>query len=420
MIRTRKSNMKLLYFVQYFCPEKTSGGNLVDDILEAFAKYGWLVEVYTPMPTRGITAEERKQYYKQKTESLYNGNLIIHRMPLYREGKSFIPRAIRYIVFSFECLWKGLTQPADFIFTGSGPPSQGVVGGLIRKLTRKRFIYNLQDIFPDSMVTAGICSEKSFPYKIGEKMERFTYESADAIITVSDGMLKNILAKGAPPEKAFCIRNWIDTTKIYPIEKKYNSLFDELELDRNKFYVTYAGNLGYVQGVSILVEAAEKLKKNEDIYFVIFGNGSEEDSLRAKIKKKQLSNILLMPLLPTDRLSEVYSLGDASLISCHAGVGETGMPSKTWIIMACGTAVLASFDVPSELTTIIDDAQCGLYAPADDVEALAEQICELYDDRDKCCQMGCNARQYAENKVDRQKAVNEYIQIIEKSMTDAK
>ena len=109
--------MKLIYLVQYFSPEKASGLQLVDDLLEGFAVHGWEIDVFTPTPTRGVTSAQRKEYARKRIESKYDGKLRIHRMHLYREGKSFIGRAIRYVLFSIECLWKSVTVPADFIFT---------------------------------------------------------------------------------------------------------------------------------------------------------------------------------------------------------------------------------------------------------------------------------------------------------------
>lgn len=100
--------MKLVYLVQYFSPEKASGLQLVEDLLEGFSKYGWKTDVFTPTPTRGVTNEQRKEYANKRVEFKYDGKLTIHRMHLYREGKGIIGRAIRYVLFSLECFGKQL------------------------------------------------------------------------------------------------------------------------------------------------------------------------------------------------------------------------------------------------------------------------------------------------------------------------
>lgn len=406
--------MKCIYLVQYFPPEKSSGSNLVEDLLEGFSMHGWDTEVFTPTPTRGVTDEQRREYAHKRVEAKYDGKLTIHRMHLYREGKSFIGRAIRYILFSIECFWKAATVPADFIFTGSGPPTQGVVVGLAKKVSGKKVIYNLQDIFPDSLVTAGICKENSFLMKIGHAMENFTYRNADHIITITDDMKANIVKKGVPENKISVIRNWIDTDKVKHISREDNTLFDELKLSRDKFYVVYAGNLGKVQGVDVILEAASLMKGHKDIRFVIFGNGSEEDHLRKIVNEKNLDNVLMYPLQPIKRVSEVYSMADIAVISCTPGTGGSGMPSKTWTIMAAGVPIIASFDMPSEMERTIEEARCGFCARAGDENELSEKIMRVYRDSQLKERLGRNARKYAEENVSKTEAVAKYLRTIEK------
>ena len=406
--------MKLVYLVQYFSPEKASGLQLVEDLLEGFSAHGWKTDVFTPTPTRGVTDEQRKEYARKRVEIKYDGRLTIHRMHLYREGKGFVGRAIRYLLFSIECFWKAATVPADFIFTGSGPPTQGVVVGLAKKVSGKKVIYNLQDIFPDSLVTSGICGENSFLMKIGHAMENFTYRNADHIITITDDMKANIMKKGVPEDKISVVRNWIDTDKVKYISREDNLLFDELKLPRDGFYVVYAGNLGKVQGVDVILKTASLMKNYKDIKFVIFGNGSEEDNLKKIVRDKHLDNVLMFPLQPIERVSEVYSMADVSIISCTPGTGGSGMPSKTWTIMAAGIPIIASFDMPSEMERTIEEAECGFCTRAGDENELTEKIIRVFgDSRLKKC-LGQNARRYAEKNVSKAEAVEKYIKSIER------
>ena len=335
-------------------------------------------------------------------------------MHLYREGKGFVGRAIRYLLFSIECFWKAATVPADFIFTGSGPPTQGVVVGLAKKVSGKKVIYNLQDIFPDSLVTSGICGENSFLMKIGHAMENFTYRNADHIITITDDMKANIMKKGVPEDKISVVRNWIDTDKVKHISREDNLLFDELKLPRDGFYVVYAGNLGKVQGVDVILKTASLMKNNRDIKFVIFGNGSEEDNLKKIVRDKHLDNVLMFPLQPIERVSDVYSMADISIISCTPGTGGSGMPSKTWTIMAAGIPIIASFDMPSEMERTIEEAECGFCTRAGDENELTEKIIRVFgDSRFKKC-LRQNARSYAEKNVSKAEAVEKYIKSIER------
>lgn len=405
--------MHLLYFVQYFPPEKASGLPIVTDMIEGFAEHGWDVDVFIPTPTRGVTNELRREYAKKRTEILCDGKLTIHRMHLYREGTRMLQRTIRYSIFSLQCFVRGLFLPADAVFTGGGPPTQGIVGGLIHKLTKKKFIYNPQDLFPDSLVIAGQATEDSKVVKIGRRIERFAYRNADVIITITEDMADNIRSKTEDKRKVHVIRNWIDTEKTVPVERGNNKLFDELGLSQDKFYVTYAGNIGMMQGIETVVDAAEDLKDRDGIQFIIFGNGSEEENIKRKIAEKQMKNIQIFPLQSLDRVSEVYSLGDVSIIPCKPGTGGSGMPSKTWTIMATGTAIIASFDLGGEMEKTINEAECGICVQAGDSEKLAEAIVELFVNRERTTTLGANARKYAIKKVSKELAVNHYIELIE-------
>ncbi len=408
--------MRLLYFVQYFPPEKASGLPIVTDMIEGFADHGWDVDVYIPTPTRGVTDEVRKEYAKKRKEVYCDGKLTIHRMHLYREGTRMLQRTIRYSIFSLQCLVCGLFLPADAIFTGGGPPTQGIIGGLIHKWTKKKFIFNPQDLFPDSLVIAGQATEESKVVKLGRKMERFAYKNADVIITITEDMAENIRSKTEEKNKVHVVRNWIDTEKTVPVERSKNTLFDELGLSRDKFYVTYAGNIGMMQGIETIVDAAEKIKDKSEIQFIIFGNGSEEENIKNRIAEKQLTNIKMYPLQPLERVSEVYSLGNVSIIPCKPGTGSAGMPSKTWTIMATGTAIIGSFDTGGELDKTLREADCGYCVEAGDAEKLAEAIKYLNYNPDEAKRLGKNARKYAEEKVSKEKAVGQYIKFIEDTL----
>ena len=406
--------MRLLYFVQYFPPEKASGLPLVTDMIEGFAQHGWDVDVYIPTPTRGVTDEVRREYARKRIEILCDGKLRIHRMHLYREGTGMLQRTIRYCIFSLQCLIRGLFLPADVVFTGGGPPTQGLVGGLIHKWTKKKFVFNPQDLFPDSLVIAGEATEDSKIVKLGRKMERFAYKNADVIITITEDMAENIRAKTWDRNKVRVVRNWIDTEKVRPIDREKNQLFDELGLDRDKFYIVYAGNIGKMQGLEVVVEAANLLKDENDIKFIIFGNGSEEENIRKMVEEKKLLNIQMFPLQPINRISEVYSLGDISVISCKAGTGGAGMPSKTWTIMASGTAIIASFDLGGEMEKTINQAKCGYVIECGNGKLLAEKILDVKKDANWLKTMGENARRFAEKNVAKEQAVQQYIDIIRK------
>lgn len=394
--------MKMLRLSPYYAPERISSTHLTDDLEAAYAKAGFFTELYVPTPTRGISEEEWRTYRTIKYEQKLNGMLTVYRFSMFREGKNPIGRAIRYLLVNLIQYYKGTHAEGITLITGgSTPPTQGVLCSLVAKKLSKKykrpvpFVFNLQDMFPESLASTGLAKKGSFIYRIGEKISAYTYRNATEIMVISHNMKDALIKKGVPAEKITVIYNWIDTEATVPVDRKDNPLFDELHLNRDKFYITYAGNLGNSQNVDILVDCAKQLKEYEDIRFVVFGGGSEKDKFEKKIADSGLANIQLFPLQPMERVSQVYSLGDASFVTCKKSVGVGAFPSKAVSIMATGTPVIASFDLDSDLCRILAENKAGLCADAEDVSGAVNAILTLYNDQALCRRYGDNARRLA-------------------------
>ena len=208
--------------------------------------------------------------------------------------------------------------------------------------------------------------------------------------------------------------NWIDTNATVPVPRAENPLFEEFGLNRDHFIVTYAGNLGNSQNVQLLVDCAEALKDKEDIRFVIFGYGTEEEKLKKRIAESGLQNIQLLPLQPMEKVSQVYSLGDASFVICKKGVGEGAFPSKAVSIMATATPIIASFDLESDLCRVVGREGVGLCADAEDIAGAVAAIEKLYNDRALCAQMGEKARNLACSRFSKEAGTAAKIELYER------
>ncbi len=374
--------MKVLRLQSYCYPEILAASHMMHDLNCAYQVEGIVTEVYVPSPTRGIDRTTRKKYAKIKYEEMYGGFYRIHRFSMFHEGKNPLFRALRYFLCNIIQYGKGIKEKnVDLIFSSSTPPTQGLLCGLVKKRLSKKyrrkvpFVYNLQDVFPDSLVTTGLARQGSLLWKIGRKIENATYKNADVIIAISESMKRNILDKGVPEEKIVVIPNWVDTDVVKPVKKEDNRLYEEFGINRDAFTVVYAGNFGAAQGADVVLRAAELLPQ---VQFVIFGGGAEFET--AKQQAQYLPNIIINGLLPQERVAEVYSLGDVCLITCKKGVGNSGMPSKTWSIMACNTPIVAAFDTDSELAEIIKESNAGVCVEPEDAEQLAQKIEQIRED----------------------------------------
>lgn len=405
--------MNVLRLSSYFPPEVVSSGHLTEDLYEAFEKNDIWCTCYAPQPTRGITEEVYQEYKDKKYEELYNGHVKVHRFTMFREGKNPLQRAIRYFYCAFKQYFKGIkAKDVDVVFSASTPPIQGMLSVLVAKKLSKKYgrkvsiIYNLQDIFPDSLVNAGLAKKDGLLWKIGRCVENYTYRNSDKIIVISESMKRNIMSKGVPENKIEVISNWIDTNAVQPIPRGENTLFERFNISRDKFVVLYAGNLGEMQGAEVIFGAAEQLKEYKDIQFVVLGGGAYFE--KAKELSKTMDNLYVDKLLPLEYVSQVYSMGDVALITCKAGTGIAGMPSKTWSIMACNTSIIAAFDIESELNNILTDSFGGVCIPPENAGALANEILKKYKYRNT----NISSRGYVLNHASKERCVNRYINII--------
>ena len=400
--------MKAIFPCSYYLPETAASLYITDNIVHACADKGIQVDLYTPSPTRNVPDGS----VWEMEERQMDGKLRIHRFHLYGEGKNPMLRALRYFLGEFillhYCMWKKY----DVAFVDSTPPIQGLKMPLIKWLKRKPTIYNVQDIFPDSLVGTGLTHEGSLIWKIGRMVEKITYRYADKIIVISEDFKKNIMAKGVPEDKIVVIYNWVDQNKVVDVPREENKLFDIYGLDRSKFYITYNGNIGLTQNMDMLLDVAKELQEEyEDIHFVLVGNGAYLDEVKRKVADQQLENVHLLPFQPYEDISHVFSLGDASLVISKPGVGANSVPSKTWSIMSASRPVLANFD-ENELKTIIENNHCGIFTKAGDKDAFKESILTLYNHRELCKEYGHNGRKFVLDNLTREVGTQKYVDVI--------
>lgn len=400
--------MKIIIPFSYYYPEQCAGISIIDDLMHAFVKYKIETMLYVPTPTRNVP---QNVIYKAD-ETKCGGLLKIKRFRMYREEKNPISRAFRYLLCEINFLYYLLKNDYDIAFIDSTPPIQGLKLNLIKVIKKKKIVYNLQDIFPDSLVGAGMTRKGSLLWKIGRVIEDFTYRNCDKIIVISEDFKRNIMAKGVPEDKIEVIYNWVDENAVVPIAKDDNVLYDEFSLPKDKFYVVYAGNFGNAQNIDVIIRAAEQLKEHQDIQFLLFGTGGLIDDFKKLVSDLHLDNVRFFPLQPYNRVSYVYSLGSVGIVSCKKGIGKGAMPSKTWSIMSAGTPVVANYDTDTDLQRIITSHNLGVFSEADNVQELADAILYMYNNPSLCEEYGRNARRYVEENLTKDVGTSKYIEVV--------
>lgn len=407
--------MRILFLDAYFEPEQIAFTHLENDLLKGLVNAGHEIEIICPIPTRGVSKEVVKEYRKKTTEVLYDGKVHVNRFYAPQEGKNPVIRAIRYLLCNIQTYRLAKAKKkVDTVFANSTPPTQGWIAGKIAEKLGVPFIYSLQDIFPDSLINAGMARKGSFIWRLGKKIEDQTYRKASVIITISDGFKQNLLNKGVPESKIVVIPNWVDISEIYSVKRGDNKIIKKYGLDQNRFYISYCGNVGHSQNLELLIDVAKEIEKRTDqIEFVIIGEGAAKNVLNQMIVENNLKNIHLLSFQPYEDIAHVFSLGDVGLIISKSGIGNSSVPSKTWSIMAAHRPVLASFDKGGELDRVINRIGCGVLVDADDKNALIKAIIEMYSEKDRLKTMVENGYKYVSEVVCKKVCVQKYIQTFE-------
>ena len=144
---------------------------------------------------------------------------------------------------------------------------------------------------------------------------------------------------------------------------------------------------------------------------MIFGKGGLEDEIKQAREQEHLENLMILPLQPFERVSQVYGLGDVCIVACKPGLGGAAMPSKTWSIMSSGRAVLANFD-EGELKSIVENNGCGVFTKAGDLDGFVSAIERLSQNRDLCTEMGRHGREFILQNLTKEVGTRKYVEVI--------
>ena len=388
--------MNIVYVVPHFAPDVAPTGSLATRLVQEWAERGHTIEVITSLPW----------YREHRIEPGYEGMLARHEdtpwgritrlHPFPTEDKTnLLRRALAFGGFSALAAISGARgSRADVVVAMSPPLTLGVTGLLVARARRAPFVFNVQDIFPDVAIEVGAVQNRSM-IRATKALERFCYRHADAVTVLSEDLRGNVAAKLGDASQVHVIPNFVDTVAIRP-EDKDNEYRRELGLE-GKTVVMYAGNIGFSQSLEIVVDAASALSYEDDVVFVINGQGSKRDEIEKRARG--LTNVHFVDLQPPERLSEVLAAADLHLVPLRAGLARSSFPSKVYSILAAARPLIASVDQTSEIAAAIERTGAGVCIPPDDAEALTKAIAAMVDSLGDAHEMGARGRAYVEKNV---------------------
>jgi colanic acid biosynthesis glycosyl transferase WcaI len=307
---------------------------------------------------------------------------------------------------------RGLFVPKiDIIFVASNPPLAGLPAALLARLKGAKMVYNLQDIFPDSAVVAGLLSEGGRAYRWLRKAEEATYRVSDLVLSISSSF-SDYVQRLVPATQVATIPNWVDTDHIRPREASEDPAIATFRAGGD-FVVQYAGNIGLVQNLEVVVLAAECLKGDPGIRFVFIGEGNAKKSLEELATQRGLANCVFLPLQPLESVPSVYNACDLGMIPLKPGAARIAVPSKTWNYLAVGRPVIACVEEDSPLADAIRESKSGSIVPPNDLERLAQVILEYRNAPERARLEGRQGRDYVETHLSPQITIQRYIRMFD-------
>ena len=395
--------MRVLLVSQYFWPESFS----INDIARSLVDKGIELEVLTGKPNypRGKIFSG---YRASGLQREYHDGIHVNRIPLLPRGDGGWRLALNYLSFIFSGLlfspWLLRRKKFDVIFIyAPSPILQALPAIFIGMLKSCPVMLWVQDLWPDSLSATGHV-RNSWVLKSVELVVRFIYRHTDLILVPSR-------AFEAPVRKLA-----VDSKIVYQPNTIGNvfTVSTEVEIPfisglEDGFSIMFAGNIGTAQAVNVIVEAALLLKENDDIHFVVMGDGSCREGMLKSIEHQGLVNVHLPGRFPTEMMPGFMHKASALLVTLtDRPIFSMTVPNKIQAYMAAGRPIIACLN--GEGAKLVVEAGAGLAAPAEDGKALAETILHLYrlsaSEREK---MGDNGRNYFQKHFNHEHLVDELI-----------
>lgn len=399
--------MHILILSEAFPPETKSASTLFFELAESLVERGHRVSVITRMPrynvADGINLKDipKKEFLKGIDVFRFNTPPLARTIPFIRGFEHFL---LGLIFFFGGLRVKGV----DLILVYSPPLPLGISGYWLGRMRKVPVVVNIQDLYPQTVIDLGLLKNKLL-ISISRWMERFIYRKSDFLTVHSQGNKEYVLEYGARAQNTQVVHNWVDTDLIKPGPKD-NPFAKKFNLS-GKFVVSFAGVMGFAQGLEVVINAANLLKKNKDILFILIGDGVKKPELEQLSKSLGLENVLFVPTQPRDRYPQILHASDLCLVTLKGDLKTPVVPGKMLSIMAAGKPVVASLPLEGDAPKIVRENDCGVCVPAGDSESLANEILKLYNDKSACERLGKNARAAAESIFSRDACVGKYERI---------
>mgnify|MGYP004648915949 FL=1 len=330
----------------------------------------------------------QKQYldipqYPQQFEKYLGKQLQVHNIRFKKKAKADLKA--RYLAdlsyYRQACKWMKKNKP-DKVFLQSCNTAFFTVF-YAKHILKCPLLYNEQDIFPENAYFAGILSESSPVYKVARALQEYAYKNATALSTISDDMRSTIVTRySIQADKVQVIYNW-GHEELKAHSEQDNIFLKKYPKKPGEFRVVYAGNLGKMQNVELILETTALMKDDADVSFYIVGGGVNEEQLKTFAKEKELNNVTFIGMQPPEEVADLYAAADVNVIPLQKGLIYAALPSKTADCLISGKPIITCVDDESEFAKLV--GKYGIEnAGTNQPEKVKQIILRLKNNSQKC------------------------------------
>lgn len=328
-----------------------------------------------------------------------------------RNGALRVLNYLTWMLSSIQAAW--LAPRCDVIYVWHPPLTVGVSAWVISKLKRAPYVYDVQDLWPESALASGLMRPGrlvDFLYRLAD----WVYARAPRILVVSEAAARYLQDRGVDPAKISVAHHWVDTAAFE--RQSHRDVRSEFGW-ADKFIVMFAGNLGMVQGLETVINAAALLRDRKDIEFVFVGDGSDRARLESLVSRDRLTNVHFLGRHPQDEMPAFMAAADALLVHLRRSqIADHAIPTKILSYMAAGRPIIcATHGAAAEL---VRAAAAGVIATPDDPAAMAEAVTHVASlAPDMKSKLGKNGREYLAAYFAKQAIIDEYERVLSTLIT---
>ena len=411
--------LRILYITHYYKPEGNAPASRVHSFCRRWVESGHSVDVVTGVPNvphgKPYAGYRNKAYQYEALDGVH-----VHRVWTFlASNKGFLLRVLNFLSFMLSSFLHIIRSPKkyDVVIATSPQFFAGWSGVLSARCIGVPLCLEVRDLWPDSILAVGAMKDSegrspSLPIRLLYYLEQRLYRSARHIVTVGDGYLQKLVEKGVPRRKISTVTNGVDL-KHYTQGNALGALRDQFGIDENAFLIGYIGTVGMAHGLDIVIEAAALAveRGDEQIHFVVVGDGAERARLEEAVQSKQLKNVAFVGLVTKEETVAWLSELNACLVHLRdTQLFRTVLPSKMFEAFAMSCPILLG--VKGEAARVLRLSGAGLCFEPEDPTSLLDAVSELSCDDGRLSAMQAGGRSFVGEHYDYDKLAQKYLNVL--------